>query len=337
MSNGAAPDDFVFPPFVPPATPPSNAATPPPLPEAQPAPPAKPVMPWDVATPLVGDGEDAPAAADEPEPAAADEPEPAGSGEELPWLELPEPREGARTTEEPADAPAAEGGEPLPEWMTWDSRDETAAEEELSVTGQLEGLESFGLETPPASPEEARDVFPYGEPDAGPAEADFPFGIAPGDVHGAGFDAGLEAPPEPEPAGTEPAGGGREARPAAERGEEPPFVGAPPTEQPFGASPEPWETPPDATGEREADLELARDMERGTEPAGGGEMDVEVELEEPLLLAEASALEEVASRLEGIARELRERPDALLSGRTDDDLGRLVTAYALGYVHGRRV
>jgi hypothetical protein len=60
--------------------------------------------------------------------------------------------------------------------------------------------------------------------------------------------------------------------------------------------------------------------------------------EQPAAVAHALAdtFGEVAGRLEGIARTLRERPDSLLSGASDDPLALLVTGYVLGYTQGRR-
>lgn len=137
MSNGDSLDGFVFPPFIPTAStrPPAAPAAPPqePAPAVEPA--GRMTMPWDLETPVVRPQDEAPA------PAAAAQAD-ADEGEDLPWLEVPAPRE--------ADAPAAEApaapaqDEAFPEWLAWDQRDETAALADARDTvAPVAGLEDF--------------------------------------------------------------------------------------------------------------------------------------------------------------------------------------------------
>jgi hypothetical protein len=327
MSNGESPDGFVFPPFIPP----SAARTPAPPPPATPAP--APAMPWDLEAPAAGDAA--------PEAAQAEGEAPA---EELPWLELPEPREPAATVVE------AEDDGPLPEWMTWDARAEADAEAELSGTPAVEGLEefdpvaSFGVpEAPAAAGEDAEEeAFPFGEADT------FPYGE-----------------PEQEAAGEEPSVGGLsglELEPGYGFDAEADAGGHYPAEamdEGAGFAPEPLEDPfaaaePAAgTGPFVADVEAvlaaepepaAAAGETAAEPWEGSEADAVEAVEELRGVEEPAeeaagapgAFDEVAARLEEIARMLRERPDELLAGRAGDPLALLVTGYVMGYGHGRR-
>ncbi|HLM66975.1 MAG TPA: hypothetical protein VK358_05565, partial [Longimicrobium sp.] len=139
MSNGDSLDGFVFPPFIPtastrpqvppPAPPPPSVQEPAPAVEAA----GRLTMPWDLETPIVRQADDTPVA---PAPATMD----ADDGEDLPWLEVPTPRE--------AEAPAAEAppaqDEAFPEWMAWDQRDETAAMADArDSVAPVAGLEDF--------------------------------------------------------------------------------------------------------------------------------------------------------------------------------------------------
>ncbi len=175
MSNGESLDGFVFPPFIPTAST-RPAVTPPAVPHPsvqEPAPAAEPAeaagrmtMPWDLETPIVRQDDAAPAAT---QSSAADD-------EDLPWLEVPTPRE--------AEAPAAEappaGDEAFPEWLAWDQRDGIAAEAEARDTvAPIAGLEDFvpmdelggGFVAPPPAAEWApaeNDASPFdAEPVAG--------------------------------------------------------------------------------------------------------------------------------------------------------------------------
>ena len=197
MSNGDSLDGFVFPPFIPTASArPPQAPPAPPQPAVQepasePAPAveaaARLTMPWDLETPIVRQDDASPA-----QPAAA--PAVDDDEEDLPWLEVPAPRE--------ADAPAAEappapaGDDAFPEWLTWDQRDETAAEAEArDSVAPIAGLEDFvpvddlGGFVAPAPAVEWAESEP-GEP-AATAQPGPGFDTAPPPV--------FEATPEPEP------------------------------------------------------------------------------------------------------------------------------------------
>jgi hypothetical protein len=319
MSNGETPDGFVFPPFIPP----SAARTPPP------PPPAAPAMPWDAETPVAGD----------PAPAAAEE----APAEELPWLELPEPREPAAAAAAPVEA---EEDGPLPEWMTWDARAEADAEAELAGTPAVEGLEefdpvaSFGVPEAPAAAEDAEEeAFPFGEADT------FPYGEP--------EEEGGEEPSTGEPAGLElepgygfDAAADAEGDYPAEAPDEGPGFAPGPLEDPFaaaepaGASPFVADVEAVLAAEPEPDVAAGETAAESWEPVEADAVEAVEELrgvEEP---AEAGAgapgaFDEVAARLEEIARMLRERPDELLAGRAGDPLALLVTGYVLGYGHGR--
>jgi len=177
MSNGESLDDFVFPPFIPTAST-RPAVTPPPVPQPsmrEPAPAAEPAeaagrmtMPWDLETPIVRQDADAPAPSITQSSAADDE--------DLPWLEVPAPREEAPA----AEAPPAAQDEAFPEWLAWDQRDGIAAEADARDTvAPIAGLEDFvpmnelggGFVAPPPAAEWApteNDASPFdAEPVAG--------------------------------------------------------------------------------------------------------------------------------------------------------------------------
>jgi hypothetical protein len=164
--NGDSFDGFVFPPFIPTASratppPPAPAAAPPPVPVEEPRPAAndavdaqsaRVTMPWDAETPIVRDADAGRAGA------AADEDE----HEDLPWLEVPAPREpaapqadsldlgvddgfpassSAGETDEPRAAPATD--EAFPDWMAWGATDEADAAREMGNVDPVAGLENL--------------------------------------------------------------------------------------------------------------------------------------------------------------------------------------------------
>lgn len=348
MSNGDSLDGFVFPPFIP------TASTRPP--QAPPAPPAQEpapsveasgrmTMPWDLETPIARQA-DAPAAT--PQEATADE-------DDLPWLEVPAPRE--------AETPSASAGDDaFPDWLAWDQRDETAAEADArDSVAPVAGLEDFvpvddlgaGFVAPAPAVEWA---------EAEPAES------AATAEPGPGFDAApppvLEATPEPEPFAE-----GVFAAPAADVADEwslaAPEAAEPPTvdeaplpafdESPAAAQPsfelsvedgalsiEPAEAAPEpAPAPFVADAEAVIAAEPApfvpdAEPAAAAQPDPFTAASEAEAIAPAaepadSPFDDVAARLEGIARMLRERPDELLAGGSPDPLALLVTGYVMGY------
>lgn len=133
MSNGDSLDGFVFPPFIPAAS--RQPQAPPPQPAAQQPTPAveasgRMTMPWDLETPIVRQADEAPAA----------QPTTAADEDDLPWLEVPTPRD----ADAEASPPPAAGEEAFPEWMAWDQRDETAAEADArDSVAPIAGLEDF--------------------------------------------------------------------------------------------------------------------------------------------------------------------------------------------------
>jgi hypothetical protein len=142
MSNGDSLDGFVFPPFIPTASarpPQAPPAAPQPSvqePASEPAPAVEAAgrltMPWDLETPIVRQDDAPPAAALDAE----------DDEEDLPWLEVPAPREAEAPAAEAPSAPA--GDDAFPEWMSWDQRDETAAEAEArDSVAPIAGLEDF--------------------------------------------------------------------------------------------------------------------------------------------------------------------------------------------------
>ncbi|HEX2207076.1 MAG TPA: hypothetical protein VHG93_05300 [Longimicrobium sp.] len=337
MSNGDSLDGFVFPPFIPPAA----ARTPaPPAPVAeQPAPeprtsaPGRTTMPWDVETPIVRDGADM-----APEP-ATDEAE----DEDLPWLERPVPRE-PRAEAAPSSAPEAAPArdEAFPDWMAWDDRDGDEARGDAAGVAPVEGLEDFvpaddltAFIAPPPAVEWA-EAAPAGESD--PADSSL---------------WSLDAPEAVEPpALAEPAAEVTFATPAAAADAEPAFEvtlddgaltfapAAPEAadEPASAAAPEPvpaGEAPfvADADGPFVADEEAVIAAEPDPFTAASVH---EAESVAPAESAAASAaasgvFADVAARLEDIARTLRDRPDDLLAGTSQDPLALLVAGYVMGY------
>lgn len=284
MSNGDSQDGFVFPPFVPP-----SASRPPAAPVPAPAAPAPAPPPSTVPR------DEEPAA---PEAAAEAFDDPRDGEEDLPWLELPEPR---AAEPEPAPAPAAvaeeDAGEGvLPDWMTWDARAEAEAEAELADTPAIEGLEEF---------------------DAGPA-FEAVAAEEPADLSDLAELAGMELEEE----FAAPQSGELAAPAGADAGAEQPFApGA--FEDRYAAPPEEAAEPLEAAAEPDPFTAAEIDRTEAAEPAEAA-------------AAAPGAFDEVAARLEAIARELRERPGELLSGGGDDPLALLVTGYVLGWSHARR-
>ncbi|HEX6369165.1 MAG TPA: hypothetical protein VF006_09545 [Longimicrobium sp.] len=352
MSNGDSLDGFVFPPFIPPAAarpadPPAPAA---PAPVAQ-EPRAEPqsgatrmTMPWDVETPIVRESADAPPAVAEPAADEADE-------EDLPWLERPEPREAV--AEAPA-APAADAApaqdEAFPDWLAWDDRDADDARPEASGVAPLDGLEdlvpmdelSGFIASPPAvewaeaAPEPARadaadaSSWSLDAPEAveppilaeSTAELTFASPEAAFDSPAAEttFDAAVDAEPTFDitlddgaltfaAADLVDAAAGADAEPVTAAAG--PFVAD--EEAVIASEPDPFT----ASAVHEAEAETPVDA--APAPAAI-----------PATAANA-VFAEVAARLEGIARTLRERPDDLLSGTASDPLALLVAGYVMGY------
>lgn len=330
MSNGDSLDGFVFPPFIPPSAarpaPPAAPASVAGQPAAQPqsSAPGRTTMPWDVETPIVRDA-GAPAAT-EPQPAMDEAEE-----EDLPWLERPAPRE--PLAQAPEAAPAQDDG--IPDWLAWDDRDTDEARSEVAGVAPVEGLEDFipghdasgfvaatpAAERAQATPEPARtdaadfaawslDAPEAVEPPAAAApaaELTFQSAQAAAEAEPA-FEvtldggaltfapAGLAA--EPEPVAPEPVAAATD-----------PFVAD--EEAVIAAEPDPFTAASVHEAETIAPVGAAPPAFAGT-PANG-------------------AFAEVAARLEDIARTLRERPDALLSGAAQDPLALLVAGYVMGY------
>jgi hypothetical protein len=377
--NGDSFDGFVFPPFIPtasratPAPPPAPAAAPPSVPVEKPRPvasdavdaqPARVTMPWDTETPIVRDADAGRAAADEDD------------GEDLPWLEVPAPREPAapqagsldlaeddfaaaqstaEETEEPRGAPPAD--EAFPDWMAWGATDEADAAREMGNVDPIAGLENLVPmnDAPDVSDEDATlAAFPADdEPtfDASDLHAPRP---ATRDEDVPAFDpADLHAPrPEPryEPAAADADflaagfGGGDFLLRALQASqlapaEEP--VHAPAEDAPAARAEDAQEIAPEPdpfTAAAVAEAEAFAPAESPVVDAGATPVAATPPAEQPAAVAHALAgtFGEVAGRLEDIARTLRERPDSLLSGGSDDPLALLVTGYVLGYTQGRR-
>lgn len=327
--NGDSFDGFVFPPFIPtasratPAPAPAPAAAPPSRPVEDPRPsandavdaqPARVTMPWDAETPIVRDADAGHADAE------GDEDE----HEDLPWLEVPAPRERAAPqagsaefladdvspaaestaaeaeADEPRAAPAA--NDAFPDWMAWGATDEADAAREMGNVDPVAGLENL---VPMNDAPDTRDEDEGATLAASPVEDEPVFD--PADLHA----------PRPEP---------RREPPAADAD----FLAAGFGGGDFllralqGSQLAPAEEPA-APAVSTADIESV--PVAATPPA-----------EQPAAVAHALAdtFGEVAGRLEAIARTLRERPDSLLSGGSDDPLALLVTGYVLGYTQGRR-
>lgn len=369
--NGDSFDGFVFPPFIPtasratPAPPPAPAAAPPTPPvdaprpvaseraEAVDAQPARVTMPWDAETPIVRDADAGHV------DAAADEDE----HEDLPWLEVPAPREPAAPeaetpalvtddvvpvaestaaeVEEPRTAPAADDA--FPDWMAWGATDEADAAREMGNVDPIAGLENlvpmndapstrdvapdedatlaaFPVEDEPAF--DPTDLHaPRPEPRHQPAAADADFlaaGFGGGDFLLRALQASQLAPAE---------------EPVRAPVEDTPQIAASTTADTREIAPEPDPFTAAAVAEAEAFAPAEPDTDVESTPVAATSP-----AEQPAAVthALADAFGEVAGRLEDIARTLRERPDSLLSGGSDDPLALLVTGYVLGYTQGRR-
>lgn len=356
MSNGDSLDGFVFPPFIPTAST-RPAQTPPPVPQPpaqQPAPePAEAsgrmTMPWDLETPIVRQAD---------EPAAQPEAVSAGDDDEdLPWLEVPTPREAEIPAAEAPPAPA--GDEAFPDWLAWDQRDETAAEADVRDTvAPIAGLEDFvpaddlgdrvappAAEWAEAGPAEdaAFDALAHGATD--PRPAPFPEFIlddapsAPAQAAPSADDWSLSTPEaaEPPPVTEVPLPTWEESPAAAEPSFEisvddadpgvidiePAAFAEPPAADPFVADTE-------AVLASEPEPVVA-DAPVEPDPFTAASV-AEAEAVAPAEHADAaSPFDDVAERLEAIARMLRERPDELLAGGSPDPLALLVTGYVMGY------
>jgi hypothetical protein len=388
--NGDSFDGFVFPPFIPTAsraTPaPAPAAAPPSIPVEEPRPvasrradpvdaqPARVTMPWDAETPIVRDADTSHA------DAAADEDE----HEDLPWLEVPAPREAAAPeaashgfladdvvpaaestpteTDEPRAAPAE--NDAFPDWMAWGATDEADAAREMGNVDPIAGLENL---VPMNDAPDPRDVTvdedatlaafaAEDEPTIDAADFHAPRPEARHDDERAFDPADLHAPrpePRPEPAAADADflaagfGGGdfllralqaSQLAPAEEPVRAPvedaPEIAASTTDDAQAIAPEPDPFTAAAVAEAEAFAPTgSSDAEVSSTP-----LPAATSAEQPAAVAHALAdtFGEVAGRLEDIARTLRERPDSLLSGGSDDPLALLVTGYVLGYTQGRR-
>lgn len=384
MSNGDSFDGFVFPPFIPTAST-RPAETPPAPPQQEPssAPPVEAAgrmtMPWDLETPIVRQADDAPS------PPVSTAPADAHDDEDLPWLEVPTPRQADAPAAEAAPAPAQD--ETFPEWLAWDQRDGIAAEAEArDSVAPIAGLEDFvpmddlgGFVAPPPAAE-----WTEAEPEASAFTAE----------PGPGVDAAppsvFEDTPDAEPLPEMVFGDAPAAEPAEEwslatpEAAEPPSVYDAPApsfdESPAAAEPsfevsldegalsiEPAAEPESFAADEDAVFASgpspsAGDKEAGfaSEPSPFVADDEAVLASEPqpfvadedaviaaepdpftaASVAEAEAVapagadspfDDVAGRLESIARMLRERPDELLAGGSSDPLALLVTGYVMGY------
>jgi hypothetical protein len=337
MSNGDSLDDFVFPPFIPTAsTRPAQSPPPPPTQDATPAPePSSAADAW--LTESLAD-----AASAQPESAAADE------VEDLPWLEVPTPRE------EPA-AVAAPVDDAFPDWMAWDQRDESAAEADARdavapVAGLEELLTMDDLNSPPPTvqwtdvePEpSAAPVTDFAfdeEPSAAPPSfaepfPDFAFDEAPAaaaPVSSAEEPWAVDTADSVDPVDTPPAVA--EAFPTWD--EAPAAEGASADSVDEAAAPAVAESasaaePPPFVADEEAVMAAEPQPSAADDAAPAPTAAAEAEA----MAAPASAgspFEDVAGRLEAIARTLRERPDELLAGASSDPLALLVTGYVMGY------
>lgn len=307
MSNGDSLDGFVFPPFVPPVAPrPAD----PPAPQASvpesPAPPqaARPTMPWDVETPIVGD-----VPVDVP-PRAAAPARAEDEDEDLPWLERPEPRDSDDAPAAAApEAPAATAAsDDFPEWMAWDDRDADDARAEVDGVAAVEGLEEFVPEALGAHFSAAPAVdWTEAEPvadaatgsDAGAPVTDDP-------LDSAGWS--LDAPEAAEPP------------PPSDYEEAPSILAF--VEADAVAEPEPIAAESTAGDEEPLEWEPAAELaSTASAPAAAGDAPA----------AADGPFADVAARLEEIARALRERPDELLGGAASDPLALLVAGYVMGY------
>ncbi|HEX2078017.1 MAG TPA: hypothetical protein VHG08_09915 [Longimicrobium sp.] len=309
MSNGDSLDGFVFPPFIPPSAarpvdppaPPPRASVPPPPAEPQVTAPARPTMPWDVETPIVGGAADV-----APLSAGADGTDEA-EDEDLPWLERPAPRAAvdappAAPAQEPAAAQAADD---FPDWMAWDDRDADEARSEAEGVAAVEGLDDFvpvddlGSHFSPAPAVDWTEAEPVADAAAGIGAADAPVTEDP-----AGSSAwSLDAPEAAEP-------------PL-------PFDGGTSSALAFDE--------PSAAGVAEPEPVAAQAPAAAVEPDPFTAASVSEAEQQAAPASAASPFADVAAQLEEIARTLRERPDELLGGSASDPLALLVAGYVMGY------
>ncbi|HEY7770361.1 hypothetical protein, partial [Longimicrobium sp.] len=377
--NGDSFDGFVFPPFIPtasratPAPPPASTPVLSSVPAEEPRPvandavesqPARVTMPWDTETPIVSDG-DADAEADEDE------------HEELPWLEVPAPREPAvpeatmpafpaddvvpakstaAETDEPRAAPAA-NDDAFPDWMAWGATDEADAAREMGNVDPIAGLENLvPMNDAPDAPDtpDTRDAAPDEDATLAALPVDDEPTIDAADFHAPRppvrdedeppFDPADLHAPRPEPRHESAAanddflaagfGGGdfllralqaSQLAPAEEPVrtlvEDAPEIVPSATDDGQAVAPEPDPFTAAAVAEAET-FAPAESSATETAPVAAA-----TSAEQPAAVAHALAdtFGEVAGRLESIARTLRERPDSLLSGGSDDPLALLVT------------
>ncbi|HEU0013902.1 MAG TPA: hypothetical protein VFQ45_09475 [Longimicrobium sp.] len=217
----------------------------------------------------------------------------------------------AQPPQPPAEAPAPpsaappSASEPEPQPMPWDAADAPAA------AGAPEPAAAVA-EEPQGEDDGGGDDLPWLEPPAPPTATAEPPAPAPAAEVGSlpewmTWDEASEASVQDEVSaaapleGLQPFDSGPEDASAAAPGDADPFTAAAVTEA-EAAEPEPAPAPP---------------APAAAAPQSSG------------------AYGDVAARLESIARALREDPQQLLSGAANDPLGMLVTAYVLGYTHGR--
>jgi hypothetical protein len=353
-----------------PASPPAPAPQPPaasdePAPDAQSAGPGRMTMPWDVETPIVSEPADTHRQAAAPQPAAGE-----AEDEDLPWLERPAPREAVSEAPAEAPAAPAQD-EAFPDWLAWDDRATDDARSEIDAVAPLEGLEDFApmdeiggfiapapaveweeaapaadaasdivessdwsldapeaaeppvlaepaaeltFDAPSAAAEPAFDVtvedgaFTFAA--AGPAAAVEEPAAAIADLQfAAGDDEPVAAIAEPEVLDTD--WQAADAEPDAVSADAYPFVAD--TEAVLSAEPDPFTAAAVSEAEAPAPADEALTAAAAVGTATNG------------------VFADVASRLEEIARTLRDRPDDLLSGATSDPLALLVAGYVMGY------
>lgn len=224
--------------------------------------------------------------------------------EDLPWL-VAEPA--APAGEAPAEVDAGSGD--LPGWMSWDDAEEGAPERGEESAAEPAVADAYSFETESFA-EETFDVTALG---GAPVDAE-PFAqVAESPSFGGEPDAWAAAAPA-----------------HVSEAEAAPGVGAAPPED--AAEEEPAAAMEDyCAGEQNAAAEeamYAPFVEESDSASAGAAA---------LPAGSADALAEVADRLEGIARALRERPgEVLAGGRGADPLELLITGFALGYAQGRR-
>lgn len=331
---------------------------------AQTAAPGRMTMPWDVETPIVSSPADAPSSA----PATDEAEEEDLPWLERPAPREPVAEAPPAPAAEPA---ASGTDEAFPDWLAWDDRDTDDARSESQGVAPVEGLQDFapvddlgGFVAPepaadwaaaappaPAVEESISDVVDASDWSLDPVDAAGPpvlTGAAPevvdssdwsldapeaaeppvvadaapevtfetsaADIAEATFDVTLEdgaitfAPAaEADDTGPEPLTEDAEPATAADAH---PFVAD--AEAVLSAEPDPFT----AAAVHEAEAEAPVESAPPTSPAG---------------TTANGVFDEVAVRLEDIARTLRERPDELLSDAASDPLALLVAGYVMGY------